>query len=351
MKYHLKVLFAGLGSIGQRHVRNLRALLGDNVEILAYRSRGQSPVLNPDMTVRPGTDLETTYNIRSFSNLEDALSEQPDAVFVTNPNALHLPVALAAARAGCHLFIEKPLSHSLEGVDELVELVEHKGLVAFVAYQFRFHPGLRWVKSLIDEGRLGRLVAAHIVNGEYLPDWHPYEDYRKTHPARRDLGGGCLHIQTHEIDYVLWLFGMPRRVFAVGGHLSELEVDVEDSVSVLLQCEYDGRPLPVHVHLDYLQRPPQRVCEVIGDAGKVRYDYYANQTAFYERATRIVQIQRFEGFDRNRMFMDELEHFLACLRGEEQPLVDLREGVRSLKISLAAEASLRSGHAVEIAGE
>ena len=346
--HRLRVLFAGLGSIGQRHVRNLRALLGDDAEILAYRSRGQSPVLNPDMTVRPGADLETTYNIHSFTNLDDALAERPDAVFVTNPNTLHVPVALAAARAGCHLFIEKPLSHSLDGVDELIELVDRKGLVALVACQFRFHPGLRLAKSLIDEGRLGQLAAVHIVNGEYLPDWHPYEDYRGTHPARRDLGGGCLRIQTHEFDYALWLFGMPKRVYAVGGHLSRLEVDVEDSVSVLMECHHEGRPLPIHIHLDYLQRPPQRICEVVGDAGKVRYDYYADQVEFCDTATSTVQIHRFEGFDRNQMFLDELQHFLACLRGEEQPIVDLREGVRSLKISLAADASLQSGQVTEV---
>ena len=344
----MKVLFCGLGSIGQRHVRNLRTLLGEDVNILACRSRGQSPVLNPDMTVRPGADLETIYNIRSFTRLDNALAEEPDVVFVTNPNVLHVPVALAAARAGCHLFIEKPLSHSLDGVDELIELVERKGLVALVAYQFRFHPGLHLVKSLIDEGRLGQLAAAHIVNGEYMPDWHPYEDYRETHPARREMGGGCLRIQTHEFDYALWLFGMPKRVYAVGGHLSRLEVDVEDSVSVLLHCEHDGRPLPVHIHLDYLQRPPQRVCEVVGDAGKVRYDYYADQVEFCDTATSTVQIHRFEGFDRNQMFLDELEHFLACLRGEEQPIVDLREGMRSIRISLAADKSLQSGTAVEL---
>ena len=347
----MKVLFCGLGSIGQRHVCNLREILGKEVEILAFRSRNQSPVLNPDMTVRHGVDLESTYDIRSFTNLEDALAQQPDAVFITNPNTLHVPVALLAAQAGCHLFIEKPISYSMEQVDELIEIVEGKGLVAFVAYQFRFHPGLRFIKSLIEERRLGQLASAHIVNGEYLPNWHPYEDYRETHPARRELGGGSLRTQTHEFDYALWLFGMPKRIFAVGGHLSRLEVDVEDSVSVLMECQCEGRSLPVHIHLDYLQHPPQKVCEVIGDAGKVRYDYYANQVEFQETATGTAQIHRFEGFDRNQLFLDELRHFLACLRGEEKSVVDLREGTRSLKISLAADSSLQSGEAVWVGDE
>jgi predicted dehydrogenase len=342
----MKVLFCGLGSIGQRHLRNLRAFLGDDVAILAYRSLGQSPVLNPDMTAKPNANLDTTYNIRSFSNLNDALAEKPDAVFVTNPNTLHLPVALAAARAGCHLFIEKPLSHSLEGVDELIEIVERKKLVAFVGYQFRFHPGLRWIKSFLEERRLGRLVAAHIVNGEYLPDWHTYEDYRGAHAARRELGGGALRIQTHELDYALWLFGMPSVVFALGGHLSELEVDVEDSVSILMACKDRDHVVPVHVHLDYLQRPPQRTCEIVGDRGKIRYDYYANHVEMHDVMSRASHIVRFDGFERNQMYMEELRHFISCIRGEARPIVDLKEGMLSLILSIAAGKSLQTGTSV-----
>ena len=90
------------------------------------------------MTTKPGSDIEATYDIRSFRSLEDGLAERPDALFVTNPNHLHLSLAIAAARQGCHLFIEKPISHALEGVDDLIEIVERKNLVALVAYQFRF---------------------------------------------------------------------------------------------------------------------------------------------------------------------------------------------------------------------
>jgi predicted dehydrogenase len=339
----MKALVCGLGSIGQRHVRNLRSILGDGVEILAYRQRNRSPVIEPDMTTRPEADPEATYDVRSFADLEEALAERPDVAFITNPNVFHVPFALAAARSGCHLFIEKPLSHSLDGVAELVEIVESEGLVAFVGYQFRFHPGLRLLKSLIEERRLGRLVAAHIVNGEYLPDWHPYEDYRMTHPARQELGGGCLRIQTHELDYATWLFGMPESLFAVGGQLSRLEINVEDSVNLLMQCESEGRPLPVHVHLDYLQCPPERVCHVIGDSGKASYDYYLNVLEVTTANGKTDQVTRFDGFERNRMFFDEMRHFLDCVAGNDLPLVDLREAERSLRVGLAAAKSLKSG--------
>jgi predicted dehydrogenase len=346
MAERLKILFAGLGSIGQRHVRNLRALLGERVELLAYRAHGRVPVLNPDMTVQAGADLASRYGIRLFASLEAGLAERPDAVFVTNPNSLHLPVALAAARAGCHLFIEKPVAVDFAGVAELVAEVERRRLVTLVGYQFRFHPGLRLLREWLQAGRLGQLVGAHIVNAEYLPGWHPYEDYREGHSARRGLGGGCLRVQSHELDYAQWLFGLPESVYAVGGQLSRLEVDSEDSISLLLDCRPQGRALPVHIHLDYLQRPPQRVCEVYGDAGKARYDYYAGCVDFTATADGQLERHDLAGFDRNQMFVDELNHFLACLRGEAEPLTGLREGLRSLAIALAAERSLAEGRPI-----
>src|SRR5262249_27874451 len=123
----VKILFAGLGSIGQRHARNLRTLLGDDVELLAYRVRRTSPVIRPDLSAAADGDVEQALGIRGFDDLDSALAEEPDAVFVTNPNSLHVPVALAAARAGCHLFLEKPVASSLDGVDELAAEIERRG--------------------------------------------------------------------------------------------------------------------------------------------------------------------------------------------------------------------------------
>ena len=120
---------------------------------------------------------------------------------------------------------------------------------------------------------MGRIVAVRAEVGEYLPGWHPYEDYRQMYASRAELGGGVVLSQIHEIDYIYWLFGMPRRVMAIGGHLSSLEIDVEDTASILMECVVDGRPIPVHLHQDYVQRPPSRTCQVIGDEGKILVDF------------------------------------------------------------------------------
>jgi predicted dehydrogenase len=335
----VKILFAGLGSIGQRHARNLRTLLGDDVELLAYRVRRTSPVIRPDLSAAADGDVEQALGIRGFDDLGSALAEKPDAVFVTNPNSEHVPVALAAARAGCHLFVEKPVASSLDGVDELGAEIERRGLVCLVGYQLRFHPALGLLRRILDDDALGKLLAVRIEFGEYLPGWHPYEDYRDLHVSRRAQGGGVVLAQIHDLDLVHALFGLPKRVFALGGKRSSLEVDAEDTVSALLDCG-----VPVHVQQDLLQRPPVRVYELVGEDAKAVWDAYAGTIAI-TRADAEPEVHDV-AVERNELFLAELRHFLACVRGEERPVVDLAAGVDSLRIALAVLRSLEKGEVV-----
>ena len=282
-----------------------------------------------------------------FDDLDEALAQSPEIMFVTNPNSKHMQVALAGARAGCHLFIEKPMSDSLDGIQDLARPGcggrggRTRRLPVPLPSRDRGAPEDR------AEQTMGEVLAAHVVNGEFLPDWHPYEDYRQTHPAIRALGGGSLRIQSHELDYACWIFGPPRRLFAVGGQLTSLEVG-----SGGLRHRPDGNRIDassrsVDVHLDYAQRPPRRACEVLFDRGRATWDYYANRLDVVpregERSTR-----SYEGFARNEMFVIELRHFLECVRGNERPLVDLREAEASLRVALAAERSLRTRRAEEL---
>jgi predicted dehydrogenase len=344
----MKLLVVGLGGIGQRHVRNVRALLGPAPEILAYRVRRGSPTLTDNLDVEPSGRVEDKYNLKVFDDLDAALREGPDAVLVCNPSALHMPVALQAARAGCSLFIEKPLSHTAEGVRELIGLVETKGLVGLVGYQMRFHPCLQRAHALLEAGAIGRVVAVRVEVGEYLPGWHKYEDYRQMYASRADLGGGVILSQIHELDYVYWLFGMPKRVFALGGHLTRLEVDVEDTASILLECVVDGRAIPVHVQQDYIQRPPSRTCEVIGDAGRFKIDLGQQTVTVFDAEGSIAESGAYPSFQRNQLFLEEMRHFIACLEGRETPRVSLRDGASSLMIALAAKRSLETGQVIDL---
>lgn len=344
----MKILMVGLGGIGQRHLRNLRTLLGDEAEIIAYRVRKLSQVITPTLQVDAARNVEQEYKVRVFGELEAALAEKPDAAFICNPSSLHIPVALACVRAGCDLFIEKPLSGDLAGISELQALVEEKARIVMVGYQLRFHPCFLRLQEIVHSGVLGNLLAVRAAVGEYLPGWHRYEDYRQGYAARKDLGGGVILSQIHEFDYLYALFGKAKRLFSIGGHWSNLEIDVEDVASTLMQCEFSGRPLPVHLQQDYLQRPPQRQCEAIGDAGKAILDFPTLSVTLYDAEGAVADRFTCEQLDRNQLFIDELRHFLDCVKTRSKPVVDLLEGMWSLQLALAAKESIATSRVMEL---
>jgi predicted dehydrogenase len=331
----VKILFAGLGSIGQRHLRNIRSLLGDDLELTAYRVRRSSPVINLDLTIEPSLDVDGFYGVRVFDDLDAALADGPDAVFVTNPTVFHLQVALAAARAGCHIFVEKPLSHCREGVDELAAIVDSKQLVCLVGYQLRFHPAFHRLRDLLVADALGALISVRMDVGEYLPGMHAFEDYRQLNYGRRDQGGGVALMQIHDLDMAYALFGLPRRVYALGGKLSSLEIDTEDTVAMLLDCE----PAPIQVSQDFVRRVPVRRYELIGEHGTAVWDHLRGTLEL--NGERLV-----EQADRNRLFISLAQHFLRCVAGEDTPAVGVRDADASLRIALAAKRSMETGRSV-----
>ena len=112
------------------------------------------------------------------------------------------------------------------------------------------------MKVLIDAKFFGNILSVQAEIGEYLPNWHRYEDYRQMYAAREDLGGGVILSQIHEMDLIYWFFGLPENDLLPGGKLSKLEIDVEDTASSLMQYEGSFGRFPITFHQDFLQRPP-----------------------------------------------------------------------------------------------
>lgn len=343
-----KVLIVGLGSIGQRHVRNLRHLMGEKVEIMAYRIRKRSYVITEQSSIEQGTDLEEKYSIKTYDNFDHAMDQKPDVIFICNPPDMHMPIALSAAKRGFPLFIEKPLSHRYDQVNELIELVESQNLVSFVGYQMRFHPCLQKLDALIKQKIIGQILSVRVELGEYLPGFHAYEDYRNMHESHHDRGGGVILSQIHELDYIYWLFGFPKRIFTIGGHLSRLEIDAEDTASSLMECNIEGKSIPIHLHQDFIQCPPSRTCQIIGDEGKILVDLRTPTVNVFDSQGDHAETSFYEGFQRNQLFLDEMRHFLECLQRKQTPLVTVRDGAQSLRMALAARESLSTRQVVEL---
>jgi len=344
----MKVLFVGLGGIGQRHLRNFRRVLGSSLEAIAYRVRGESPTLTDTLQVEPGVDVMAKYEVRAIREFKSALDENPDLVVVSNPSSMHVETAAAVIDRKLNVFVEKPLAHTPDGVAELVELAERNRIVGAVGYQLRFHPCLERAHAILRDELLGRAVSARAQVGEYLPGWHKYEDYRQMYASRRDLGGGVILSQIHEFDYLYWMFGMPTRLFTSGGHLSHLEIDVEDVASTVMQMNGDGYALPVQLHQDYLQRPPARGLEVVGTEGKLVVDLIGTRLTRYDARGDLAETFEPSGFQRNDLFLMQTAHVIRCVRGEETPRVSLRDGARTSLLALAARSSMASGKSVDL---
>ena len=309
----MKFLIAGFGSIGRRHFRNLLAL-GEK-DIVLYRT-GRSTLSDAEDEL-DGFIVET--------DLEAALAHQPDAVVIANPTAMHMDVALPAAAAGCHIMVEKPVSHDLARVGELQAALDRSGAQMLVGFMFRFHPGLRHIKDWLDAGAIGTPLSARAHWGEYLPDWHPWEDYRRGYAARADLGGGVVRTLSHPLDYLLWLLG-DADVTAAATSCQGLDLEVEDCADILLRFE---RGALGSVHLDYVQRPPAHTLEITGCQGLIRWDFADGAARRFEAGIGRWEICNLpEGFDRNALFLAEMRHFMAVARSEVDPVCTLADGVR-----------------------
>lgn len=319
-----EVLIAGLGSIGRRHLANLRALGWTRVRL--YRT-GRATLPDADLAAYPVEH-----------DLSAALERRPLAVIVSNPSSLHLPVALAAARAGAHLLVEKPLSHDLDGVAAFEDIVGRRKLQVLVGFQFRFSPGLRQVRAWMDEGAIGTVVSAQAHWGEYLPDMHPWEDHRLGYAARADLGGGVLLTLCHPFDYLRWLLGDVERVSSMASRPHLPGCDAEDCVDVGLRFASGAS---AHVHLDFVQRPREHRLTIVGSSGTITWtddDHAARRYCCATKQWEVVAPP--PGYQRNDMFLEEMRHFLACLRGDTRPACTLHDGIAALRIALAAKQTI-----------
>ena len=341
----MKILIAGLGSIGRRHLRNLRAL--GETDLILFRTRKATL---PDDELQ-GLPVET--------DLAAALKHRPDAVVIANPTSLHLDVAIPAAEAGCAILLEKPVSDSLEGLDRLAAAARRSGGRVLVGFQFRYHPTLSKAADLLRAGALGKVIAVHAHWGEYLPNWHPWEDYRGSYAARADLGGGVIRTLTHPLDYLRWLLGEIDGLWSFGGHLSPLELDVEDAAEIGLRFANGAIG---GVHVNYVQRPPVHRLEIVGTEGTLRWDNADGLLNFLHMpaafgtsganppAAAVEQFDPPAGFDRNVLFIEEMRHFMLAARGEAEPVCTLEDGVRALQMALEAKRSAAQGVVVHLKG-
>lgn len=317
----MKVLVVGTGSIGKRHIANLLEL---GAQVLAFSYRPEAQTLDPRVIRVP--------------DLAAALASDVDAVVVANRTDQHMDVALQAARAGKHLFLEKPLAASMAGVKELVDTVQRQRLVVEAGFMLHSHPNLRWIRDFLSQGRLGEIWHMRAAVGQWLPDWRPGTDHRRGYGAFKALGGGVTFDLIHELDLVQWLLGPVHDVTAMMRQAAALEIETEAVAQIGLQVASGAL---AQVHLDYLRPGYGREMEIVGRHGVLRWDYVQGVVTLEEAGQAPREVDRVpEGFVRNHLFLAHMRHFLQRLQSPTLPASSaLDEAVAVLQVALAAHRS------------
>tara|TARA_B110000483_G_C18197102_1_gene543491 strand:+ start:1583 stop:2596 length:1014 start_codon:yes stop_codon:yes gene_type:complete len=330
----INCLFVGLGSIGQRHIRNLRKILGKKINFYAFRQIKNVPLINKNGKKIKGS-IEERYNIKLINKLDRIFRVNVDLVFITNPSSLHIKTVLRLKNLkNSYIFIEKPLDSNLKKIKELKYFLKKNNNKVFVGFNLKLHPGYLKLKDIINKNKtLGKLNYSIFKYGENLKNFHKYEDYRASYASKRSLGGGVCLTSIHEIDMMLDLFTHSKIINHHSDNISNLKIDAEDfSVSTYRNFFLNNKVLSIII-LDFFQANTERYIKLIFEKGEIYLDLHRFQLS-------IITPKKLKKYifkkDKNLMYIDEIKIFLDLFKKDKKIPIkfSLENAIKSLEIAL-----------------
>ncbi len=317
----MHVLIVGGGSIGKRHLKNLNDLGVDQISLV-----------DPDQK-RWTEARQLVRGVRCYQRLgvgdEEGVIYSIDAVVIATPPATHVSIAREILEAvdQIPLFIEKPLGHNLDGVSMLEMELKECDTWAVIGYHMRFHPAIQEIKRILSTGEIGQPLYVRAEIGQYLPDWHPGEDYRNWYMAKEEEGGGALLDLSHEIDYLMYLFGDLTAPQGITTKISALDITSDDVADFMLMYRHGG--LLASIHMDLLDREYNRRCRIIGSEGTINWDINNHSVTWMGKSYTY-------GGNINIPYRDEMKAFIESVKsGVIDPrFATLEDGKKVLEVVL-----------------
>ena len=317
-----KTLIIGVGSIGERHLR-------------CFRTTGRTDLTFVEVNDSLRQTIAERYSVRGFADLDAALSEQPTAAVIATPAPLHVPLATKLAERGIHLLIEKPLSTTTAGIELLRQTIRDRGVIAGVAYVNRCHPALTAMRRAILDGRFGRPVELVAVCGQHFPTYRPA--YRNIYYTDHATGGGAIQdALTHVVNAGEWLLGPIERLVADAAHQVLDGVTVEDTVHLLARHGY----VLASYNLNQHQSPNETVITVVCERGTARWESHEHRWRWMIAPGNSWTDERIEPLERDTLFIAQAHTFLDAVEGKVPLPCSLDEGLHTLRVNLAALASV-----------
>lgn len=326
-----KILFFGLGSIGQRHLKVLNEI--GKFDMSAYRTKKG--------TKKVPEELEK--KIKYFYHEKDAFTWNPDFMIVSNPTSFHFKYILKSIDYNINALIEKPIANDFTQIKKVEGKIKNRKNKIYAGYNLRFHPIVAKIKEIIDSGKFGKVLKADLYVGEYLPFWHPYEDYRKSYSARKELGGGALRTLSHEIDLGQYLFGNYNKIFARISKISDLGIDVDDSTDIFAEMK---NRIILKISMDYLNPLGIRKGEIFFKKGLLKYNFLKKEIIFIDYKNKENKILlKIDHYDYNEQYKMQMINFL--IKNNKQ-LCSLEEGINVLKVIDKCEESNQKGRMIYV---
>lgn len=325
----MKYLQIGLGSMGKRRIRCLKAL-------------GEEDIIGFDIREDRRKDIEEKYRIKTFSKFEEALKQKPQAAIISTPPDLHIMYAIKLAKKGIHFFTEASVVD--EGMNELINILKEERVVGVPSCTLRFHPLIKKIKSAIENNKIGKILSFTYQAGQYLPDWHPWEDYRKFYVCKKETGA-CREIVPFELVWITWVLGKIKEVCCFKDKLTNLETDIDDVYQILLKFESG---VIGHLMVDVISRVPYRIARFLSQEGVIEMDWGRKYLLIYnvekkDKEEFEIKEEKVENgyIHGEEMYIKEIEKFIKAVKGFQSFGYTFEEDYNILKILYSAEKSYK----------
>tara|TARA_Y100000310_G_scaffold339809_1_gene433648 strand:+ start:633 stop:1652 length:1020 start_codon:yes stop_codon:yes gene_type:complete len=314
----MKILIIGAGSIGQRHLTNLLSIGFDQLYIC-------------DNNIKKLNELKIKFpKIKTFTDFNEAINSNFNIVFICTPPHIHTEILGKFVSADCHVFCEKPLAVNLKDLKNIGLMAKEKNLVIMVGYVYRFFDPVIKIKEIIKSNLLGEIYSGRGILSQYLPDWHPWEDYRDFFVSHKNKGGGSLLEESHAIDLMRWLLGDVETVSCYNKKFGSLEMDCENLS--LINLKFSSGSL-IAIQLDLLGRTARRQFELTCEKGTLIWDNEMELVRLYRSENK--SWEEFKLVVSPNAYVKEIKHFIDCIKNKTEPLITLHDGIEVLKICLA----------------
>jgi predicted dehydrogenase len=343
----MNVLILGLGGVGQRHLRLLKKLF-PLVNVFAVRKKNRHSEINDQLELDTSINIEEKYNITICKTIKDAAKFKIDFAIVSNPTSLHVETSLKLLEFQIPVLLEKPLSNNSNGIEELCKISKKTNTQFTVAFMMRYHPCSIKLRELISMNGVGKIYNVIVNVNSFFPSWHNYEKYNEFYAGKKELGGGVILTEIHEIDLLSLLFGSPECLFAVGGKRSSFDIDVEDNVSVLMKYQFNNYEFSASLNMSFVQKSPLRNITILGEHGNIFWDMTKNNISIENFTNDYSENFSYKNFQRNNMFEDQLLEFVKIFDQKEKIDKSLEDSIGAHKIVMAIKQSISEGEVINL---